>query len=487
MKKIFFDFNWDATYLFHKMAVEIKKRNAETEFLGTVTGHDYLKFLLRQDEIAYLATPLSGDVALKYLGRGIDEGKLLELEGRYGNPNLLLYAYGDRDLAYYSSRYDHQEIKEFLFAFFEFYDSLFKEHEPSAVVGWAPADLNRLAMYAVAKRREIPVHILCSTRIPGRIVITDNINDRWPRACDLYEQFKKTGLNEKRRMEAEKFLREFRMLGFKPDYTSELGKAPGIKYQKSLKTFKYIYEYYFTGEIRRDYTRPGPAKRILQEIAPFFRHGALRASGLFEKPGSGEEYAYFPLHVEPEASTMVLAPFHVDQIPLLWNISKSLPVNMKLYVKEHVPMLGKRPLSYYRKIKKIPNVRLIDPFCDSHELIKRAGIIITITGTVGWEGLLYGKPVISFGNAFYNASGLVKNIPDVTMLPGAVKEMLEGYELDMEMLYAFIAAIFESTYPGKLSEPLLDPGAILSGENVKLLTNALLEEMNRGKAAETAK
>ena len=48
-------------------------------------------------------------------------------------------------------------------------------------------------------------------------------------------------------------------------------------------------------------------------------------------------------------------------------------------------------------------------FFDSKDLIIKSEFIFTITGTVGWEGILLNKPVIVFGKVFYeHFPGVIK-------------------------------------------------------------------------------
>ena len=63
-------------------------------------------------------------------------------------------------------------------------------------------------------------------------------------------------------------------------------------------------------------------------------------------PPSGAPYVYVPLHFQPEMTTLVLAPFCVDQIAVIENVAKTLPIDHRLYVKEHKASLGRRPFGY---------------------------------------------------------------------------------------------------------------------------------------------
>ena len=76
-------------------------------------------------------------------------------------------------------------------------------------------------------------------------------------------------------------------------------------------------------------------------------------------------FVYYPLHSEPERALSIAAPFFTNQIDVITNIAKSLPVGYKLFVKEHPSMTLKRgtgrKLSFYKDLLKLPNVKLIHP------------------------------------------------------------------------------------------------------------------------------
>ena len=167
----------------------------------------------------------------------------------------------------------------------------------------------------------------------------------------------------------------------------------------------------------------------------------------YEPIGPEEDYAFFPLHFEPEVATLLYAPFWTEQLNLIRQIAMSLPLHFKLYVKEHPAMVGYRTHRYYRELKKIPNVKLINPAGDSFDLIKNSKLITTITGTSGWEGIIFKKPVITFGDVFFNALSAVKRCREIEQLPFLVKEQLENFHHHEEELENFIGAILEESAP----------------------------------------
>lgn len=119
----------------------------------------------------------------------------------------------------------------------------------------------------------------------------------------------------------------------------------------------------------------------------------------FEDPVPGEPYVYVPLHLIPESTTFVQAPLYVNELNNIEMLSKSIPAGWKIYVKEHQTMLGERSFEFYKKVKKIPNVRLVrfNYYQDPKPWITNAKGVFTVTGTGAYEAALLGKRSVIFG------------------------------------------------------------------------------------------
>jgi len=198
----------------------------------------------------------------------------------------------------------------------------------------------------------------------------------------------------------------------------------------------------------------------------------------FQRPVPGEKYVFFPLHFQPELTTLILAPFYVNQIATIENVAKTLPIDHVLYVKEHKASLGRRPPGYYEAIRRIPNVRLLSPFLDSHDIIKACSAVCVISSTVGWEAILYEKPVVSLGDVFYNAFNLVQRVGSMADLAPALRRAVDDFVPDHEQMLAFVAANIEGIYEGDVFHP---PGVAtspsLAPANVALVAGVIAAEI----------
>ena len=85
------------------------------------------------------------------------------------------------------------------------------------------------------------------------------------------------------------------------------------------------------------------------------------------------KYILFPLQTEAEASLSIDAPLFTNQIEIIKLLSKSIPTDYKLLVKEHPAQISRswRDINTYKKILDIPKVIPIHPEADSRNFIKK--------------------------------------------------------------------------------------------------------------------
>lgn len=148
---------------------------------------------------------------------------------------------------------------------------------------------------------------------------------------------------------------------------------------------------------------------------------------LFEAPVPGEDYVYMPLHLIPESTVFVKASYYVDELSLIEQVSKSLPVGWKLYVKEHQAMLGERGLDFYKKVRELHNVRLvqINHYQDPKPWITGAKGVVTIVGTTAFEEALMGRRSVIFGDVPFELIDGIDRIHSFEELPEKIRSFGE--------------------------------------------------------------
>lgn len=111
----------------------------------------------------------------------------------------------------------------------------------------------------------------------------------------------------------------------------------------------------------------------------------------------------YPLQYEPEASLLYFAPHHVNQVSFVETILRALPDGKLLWVKEHPNQFGALNEIAWRNLKKrYANLRFVHGRQNGRELIKNSGLVVTISSTMGLDGLLLGRKVLVGGEVFYS-------------------------------------------------------------------------------------
>jgi hypothetical protein len=136
-------------------------------------------------------------------------------------------------------------------------------------------------------------------------------------------------------------------------------------------------------------------------------------------------YCLYALHTQPESSIDVQGSYFSNQIELIRHIARSLPASHMLYVKVHPTDVDGKSLEFYRQIKAIPSVVLVDFSVDSRMLQKNASIIFALTGTMAYEAGLLQKQVIVFARNYFNALPTIHHCTDPTALPALVDRILK--------------------------------------------------------------
>jgi hypothetical protein len=115
-------------------------------------------------------------------------------------------------------------------------------------------------------------------------------------------------------------------------------------------------------------------------------------------------YVYFSLNHQPESTTIAFGNGYIDQILAIQDLKKMLPRNYKIVVKDHPAQenLYHRDDVFYHRLNSIDNLLISNSADNSQTLIQNSKCVALIYGATGWESLQKMKPVISFGQNWYN-------------------------------------------------------------------------------------
>ena len=340
-------------------------------------------------------------------------------------------------------------------------------------------NMQGMFLLAVFEKHNKPFYYLFSSRIPGRFVVIRGLKDRHFHVEKAFIEIKNRELSDEERGLADRFLEDFKSdKGASRIEDKKVKKRSLFDTGRIKRGFFSVWEGYrfkiWKGAYRR-ISIFGPLQYIINRLMADIKAKVYKNLQLFENPDYNEKYMIFFLHRQPETSTFVRAPFFLNQHAIIENIAKSLPIDVLLYVKPHYNSFGGKPIKYYEDFLCRPNVRLTKVDANGKDLVRNSLGVINITGTVGWEGLLLGKPVISLGNAFYNMFDQVMKVTDLTQLPEKIDFALHKYKPDEEMLKKFIVAMYQGSDKGYAFPPPLSK-IVLTGENIQNIVDGLERE-----------
>ena len=469
--KILFICDWDYVYLWHPVAKQLKERGIADKCIALVVGRIYFEKLSAENEGVFDRIYLLQD-GVEHVPDSMPdvEKKLLALESKYHEHPLWRYVWADRSWV----KCGHEEINKRLVVCFDYFEELYGREKPDLVLTNAYASMPHLISYEIAKKLGIPAVRPMSIRLEDRYILSDNAMEEEDWIGDYFTAMK--SISDTTRSEVNSFLSEFRQHNKKPAYQTLRAKEHEVSFGHLYRFLRYMYRYWVSGTFKGDHSKPTPLRRLINESTWRIRRAISARPSQWDSFKPEEKYVYFPLHVQPEMSTMTFAPFYLDQLSILENLSKSLPTGYRLLVKEHPSMLGRRKGSYYERIRSLPNAILVSPFVDSFKITNNAEMIFTITGTVGLEGLIMKKPVIVLGSTFYRFCPLTISAMDVapTQWPRLIADTLAVYQHDEEVLITFLGALFERAFCGIYVEPLAALDKVLALDNLDTLINQIL-------------
>ena len=157
-----------------------------------------------------------------------------------------------------------------------------------------------------------------------------------------------------------------------------------------------------------------------------------------------QRFIYFPLQLQPEMTTSSLGGRYRDQLLAIEELSRILPDDVKIYVKEN-PKQGaysRGPLFFHR-LNRVPNVVFMPSFANTNTLIAHCEGVATITGTVGWEAVRKGKKAVVFGSTWYSS------FPGVFRWSNKFKySTFEKYKIDHSELEKSAGALLAACHDG---------------------------------------
>lgn len=399
----------------------------------------------------------------EWISGSVSEADILYIEKTYGAETIIKTITADKNLAsgwidgailydtpLTAKARDPERLKAYVHGFYTFLGKLYTEFKPDLTFLYTIASGATYAIAAASERHGCPFVRFQHSRIDKYFILDSTLEGYLTPVKKLYDSGPLDTATK-----AKEYLANYRSISVKDTSNLALNKsmytnamqwksmaraAAGICW-RSLKQFI----------LKKDIplrSRPERLNFVFKVSSALMRRFKLATPYMQSfKNHEKSDYIYFALHVDPEASTLISAPFQANQTTIIEVLSKAIPLSSKLLIKEHPIMLGKRPRGFYKKIASMPNVVLIDPDTNSREVIEKSAAVATITGTVGLEALLLRKKVILMAPTPYMmiGEGFV-HCQDLNNLPSDIALARSMAPASDESIEKYIAAIMKAGF-----------------------------------------
>jgi len=366
----------------------------------------------------------------------------------------------------YKPSYEFEDMLKLFQLFTENIENFIETVNPNIIFGITPATIGDYLFFRVARAKKIPYFNLKSVKISNFQTFTETISEEHyhiQRAFKEYQQGKEIAYEIL--IKSRKYLEDVTQ-----GFTAYEGNVAIVKNSSIFKItdFKGIVktivkdiimlgkekDHHNRGSFFLKYLYDNPIKNIRsQQFKKHTKQRTLFELDIIEKGN----YIFFPLHAEPEIAITNYARFYQNQIEFIRNVALQLPSKYKLLVKEHPRNIGRRSLYYYQKIIDIPNVDFADYELPSIEVVKRSKMVIVLSGNIGFEAVLNGIPVISFGNTMYNMlpKTMVNYLHNIKDLYLEIEKTIEFHSYSKETIEKYISAVITNSFPLDLYTVLL--------------------------------
>src|SRR3989338_1011514 len=392
----------------------------------------------------------------------IDRVKLQTYDELYGQPNLGPALIAERRIFLgpltkykqdYSPRLSYPRMLQRLQASIERIEQFINQVKPHAIIGFNMVTLDEFIFYLIARQKGIPYWQMKNAKINNLITLfPDPLRiasylDR-PRQPTISASSLNQARQYLQRAQARNSTYEGHIILNPPSLTSLFSPTIASKLIKST-----IFSLLKSAHYPADHQSAGLSAvwqfNVVKPINAIKHHRYLSLHYMSPHHLPTTSYVFFPLHTEPEIALSIYGRYHQNQIEVIRNISQNLPVTWSLVVKDHPRSLGFRTLQYYKKLLQIPNVRLVNPYLSSWDVIESAQAIVTISSWVGFEAIIAKKPVVTLGECTYNClptSMVVKNT-SYSQLSADISRAINQYHYRETDLLNHIATVISLSFP----------------------------------------
>ena len=200
------------------------------------------------------------------------------------------------------------------------------------------------------------------------------------------------------------------------------------------------------------------------------------------KPANKDiKYLYFPLHYQPECTSMPLGGVYVNQLLVIKMISSLLPDDVMLYVKPHPNPSRVATKAFYKEIAECRNTLVIGSNVSTYDLMDNALATITLTGTAAIESIIRQRPVLMFGYFYYQYAPGVYHVKTIEECKKALDVVLKNIKVDKNQVLNFLSRMDDFIIDGYLDDNFKTvlPKGFTQEENIENLSKGFIDYLKK--------
>jgi len=467
-------FHYDYSYLLTEVINKLAEKNCIKKIIGFVLNKRYFNYI---ETKLYPEKKLIDFYDLLTKLKSTPSKEAFNLFREYDTKYFL-------SKAYYSDRFREKIpfsiYRNIIINWIFYFNNIVKEFNLDVFLFPSIETSFSLVTYFVLKENNIPVLLPIPIGLDNRFYIASSPYHNLEKAYKIFnllkkgqaKELKQSFLNEARIII--KAIREEEKSAYKDKGSDIINFLFGLNLKKIKKLPLYLYNYYKF--YRFDYTQPSPIEKI-KTIFHFQIKKAILKTQIFWDINNYNQlpshFVLYPLQLYPEATTLIVSPFH--QLCIIKEISKRIPLGWYLLVKEHPTAVGIRPLSFYREIKKLPNVLLVNPYLNNRKLIKLSQIVFSLNGTPILESIILKKPVIFTGPSRFDGFQIGIRSTDILNFDKLIQKAVSIKYDESDIVYMIIS-LLASSYSFNFNPPSYDP-TVLDKKNIEKIAEAFEETL----------
>ncbi len=331
---------------------------------------------------------------------------------------------------------------------------ILKEKQLKFIVHSQGTEILRSVIHVIGRAKKIPNIYFDNSWFMDRIFLQSN-------QMNLLDEYRPIPYNKIGKNDL-KLIKEIK------DGISQHKKRYVYFIEKKKDVFSLAYTYLLSSKYKRQ------SRRLLRE---FYSKYTLNFKSFLKnfyinkiigkKLKKDDKYFYFPIHYVFDSQITYRAQLFFRQEYLMEYIAWNLPHGYKLYVKLHPGVKREETFQFINFVKDLDNVVLLKSNTNSHHILEdeNCKAVITINSSVGFESLMYNKPVITLGK-FY---GIHHEKTIINILPEELRETLTSvlqYKYTEKDFLAALYSIYNATYEGTFY-PLIDDPDVLAASLIE--------------------